>query len=337
MPPSENEQSETTNEWQIDVRQSETPIWDQSFPPPHRIGHAESYARADDSSWGGYSPRRTHSSDWRSVPLEQYEGYPLPSRYSNSPQFARPQRTLAEPSSSRISFIPYVAKPEGLAARPYDHLNLNASVATDQSHEQPYLQSATFHGLPGLSSPDDFVSPLLNSVLLDLPGPPATVNGSSSEAIQGDIADEGSSKRISSKGKRKVSNILEEDRHLRRFRKKTEIACDFCRGRKLGCSGDRPKCKACIKRKEECIYAPAPRRRGPGKAPRGSRKLAKGQQSFPSSDSTFRVPFPPIQPSAVDSFELSPANVEQSRDCEQRASNVDRIFLTSYHWTGDIT
>ncbi|KAI9443087.1 hypothetical protein H4582DRAFT_1154989 [Lactarius indigo] len=253
------------------------PFWDESFPPPHRIGHAESYTRADDSSWGGgYSPpRRAHSSDWRPVPLEQYEGYPLPSRYSISPQFARPQRVLAEPSSSRISFIPYVAEPEGLSARPYDHPNLNPGVATDQPHEQPYLQPATFHGLPGLSSPDDFVSPLLDSVLLDVPGPPTTVDGSSSEAGQGDIADEGSPKRVAPKGKRKASNLLEEDRPLRRFKKKTEIACDFCRGRKLGCSGDRPKCKACIKRKGECIYAPAPRRRGPGKGPERQQEARK--------------------------------------------------------------
>ena len=112
----------------------------------------------------------------------------------------------------------------------------------------------------------------------------------------------------------------------------------FPSGRKLGCSGDRPKCKACIKRKGECSYAPAPRRRGPGKAPRGTRKLAKGQQPFPSSDFTFRVPFPsPIQPSALDSLELPPANIEQSRDRERRVNNVDRIFLTSFPWTGDIT
>jgi hypothetical protein len=138
---------------------------------------------------------------------------------------------LAEPSSSRISFIPYVAEPEGLSARPYDHPNLNASVASDQSHEQPYFQPATPHGLPGLSSPDDFVSPLLNSVLLDVPGPPTTVDGSSSEDGQGDIGDESSPRRTAPKGKRKASNLLEEDRPLRRFKKKTEIACNFCRGK----------------------------------------------------------------------------------------------------------
>lgn len=138
---------------------------------------------------------------------------------------------LAEPSSSRISFIPYIAEPEGLSARPYDHSNLNASVATDQLHEQSYLQPVTTHGLPELSSPDNFVSPLLNSVLLDVPGPPTTVDGSSSEAGQGDLGDEGSPRRTALKGKRRVSNFLEEDRPLRRFKKKTEIACDFCRGK----------------------------------------------------------------------------------------------------------
>ena len=140
---------------------------------------------------------------------------------------------LAEPSSSRISFIPYIAEPEGLSARPYDHLDLNASVATDQSHEQPYLQPATPHCIPGFSSPDNFVSPLLDSVLLDVPGLPTTVDGPSSEAGQGDVADGGSPKRAAHKGKRKASGLVEEDRPLRRFKKKTEIACDFCRGKWL--------------------------------------------------------------------------------------------------------
>ncbi len=81
-PPSETKQPETTHEWWIDVRHSDTPVWDESFPHPHRIGHAESYTRADDSSWvEGYSPPcRTHSTDWRPVPLEHYEEYPLPDR-----------------------------------------------------------------------------------------------------------------------------------------------------------------------------------------------------------------------------------------------------------------
>ncbi|TFY70668.1 hypothetical protein EVG20_g2340 [Dentipellis fragilis] len=54
-------------------------------------------------------------------------------------------------------------------------------------------------------------------------------------------------------------------------RAKTEIACFFCRQRKLKCSGDRPKCRACSSRDLNCNYAAEPRRRGPGKALKGSR------------------------------------------------------------------
>ncbi len=67
---------------------------------------------------------------------------------------------LAEPSSSRLSFIPYVAEPEGLTAQVYERPNLNASVTVEPAHEQAYLQSATSHGLPEISSADDLVSPL---------------------------------------------------------------------------------------------------------------------------------------------------------------------------------
>lgn len=44
-------------------------------------------------------------------------------------------------------------------------------------------------------------------------------------------------------------------------------------GRKLRCDGQRPTCRNCSQRKNVCVYAPHARRRGPGKAPRGSRKL----------------------------------------------------------------
>lgn len=69
---------ETTHCWQTDVPQTDVPFWDERFPPPQRIGHAESYTRADDSSFGGSysSPRRPHFSDWRSVPNELLEGRP---------------------------------------------------------------------------------------------------------------------------------------------------------------------------------------------------------------------------------------------------------------------
>lgn len=78
LPPLENQQAETTHGWPIDVPQADVPIWDERFPPPQRIGHAESFTRGEYSNWGGslFSPRRAHSSDWRPVPPGQFESPP---------------------------------------------------------------------------------------------------------------------------------------------------------------------------------------------------------------------------------------------------------------------
>jgi hypothetical protein len=74
FPPLENQQVETTHEWPTDVPQPDVPVWDERFPHPQRIGHAESYTRADYSSWGGSLPsqRKAHTP----VPLGQYESHP---------------------------------------------------------------------------------------------------------------------------------------------------------------------------------------------------------------------------------------------------------------------
>ena len=76
--PPENPLAETVDGWQTDAPQPDVPFWDERFPHPQRIGHAESYTRADDSPWGGSysSPRRENSSDWRSVPLGQLGSHP---------------------------------------------------------------------------------------------------------------------------------------------------------------------------------------------------------------------------------------------------------------------
>jgi hypothetical protein len=138
---------------------------------------------------------------------------------------------LAESSSSRLSFIPFVAVPEGLSAQVYERPNLNASVTAEPTHDQAYLQSATSHGLPEISSADDFVSPLLDSVLLDVAGALTTGDDSSSEAGQGDPVEERSMK-ATRKGKQRA-NGEGGLTPLGRFRKKTEIACNFCRGKYL--------------------------------------------------------------------------------------------------------
>lgn len=140
---------------------------------------------------------------------------------------------LAEPSSSRLSFIPYVAEPEELSAEVFERPNLNASVTAEPMPEQAYLQSATSHGFPEISSADDFPSPLLDSAFLDVPGPSTTIDGSSSDAGQGDPLEERPVK-TSRKGKQRANGPAEGGlAPFRRFRKKTEIACNFCRGKYL--------------------------------------------------------------------------------------------------------
>jgi hypothetical protein len=126
--------------------------------------------------------------------------------------------------------------PEGLSARVYDERPiLNASITSEAAHDQAYLQSATPHGVPGISSTEDFVSPLLDSVLLDIPGPTTTIDGSSSETGQGEAIEEYPTKAVTArKGKQRVSGVADEALPtLRKFRKKTEIACNFCRGKHL--------------------------------------------------------------------------------------------------------
>ncbi|KAL0581253.1 hypothetical protein V5O48_000736 [Marasmius crinis-equi] len=54
--------------------------------------------------------------------------------------------------------------------------------------------------------------------------------------------------------------------------KKVIVACGFCRKRRIRCDGNRPSCFQCLSREDqECHYDAFPRRRGPGKANKGSR------------------------------------------------------------------
>ena len=59
-----------------------------------------------------------------------------------------------------------------------------------------------------------------------------------------------------------------------------DVRCDANEthlGRKLRCNGEKPSCYNCTVRKFECEYVPVQRRRGPGKAPKGSRKRGGGR------------------------------------------------------------
>ncbi|KZO97240.1 hypothetical protein CALVIDRAFT_536272 [Calocera viscosa TUFC12733] len=69
----------------------------------------------------------------------------------------------------------------------------------------------------------------------------------------------------------------------RPVKKKIDIACRFCRERKLRCDGARPHCGNCALRERECSYQPGPpNRRGPGKK---SKQMAAARESLEANQS----------------------------------------------------
>ncbi|KAJ7624638.1 hypothetical protein FB45DRAFT_923919 [Roridomyces roridus] len=61
------------------------------------------------------------------------------------------------------------------------------------------------------------------------------------------------------------------------------IACRPCRGRKIRCDSNRPSCNNCVRRKNECIYDAAPKRRGPDKRPGTRQRTCKKRSADGSS------------------------------------------------------
>ena len=72
-------------------------------------------------------------------------------------------------------------------------------------------------------------------------------------------------------------------------------------GRKLRCNGAKPSCYNCTVRKFDCEYVSTQRRRGPGKAPKGSRSR-KGRLEHSGSSSYIGD----RQPTMVPDYEVSP-------------------------------
>ncbi|KAF9565742.1 hypothetical protein CPC08DRAFT_815235 [Agrocybe pediades] len=107
----------------------------------------------------------------------------------------------------------------------------------------------------------------------------------------------------SQSGKRRRAESLEADNNSGRARntRKTPVACNFCRGRKLRCNGAKPSCYNCTVRKFECEYVPVQRRRGPGKAKRGTRPKRVASVRDTAGSSRTATDQPPI---AVPEYEL---------------------------------
>ncbi|KAJ7484846.1 hypothetical protein B0H11DRAFT_2018961 [Mycena galericulata] len=116
------------------------------------------------------------------------------------------------------------------------------------------------------------------------------------------------------------------------------IACRPCRGRKIRCDSNRPSCNNCLRRKNECIYDSAPKRRGPDKRPgtrqRSCKKRPADGSSPPplkrkrkaSSASTVEVD---VNRSAIGSAPLSVESFDTMKDTQKPTSSTRKASSTS--------
>ncbi|KAJ4480881.1 hypothetical protein J3R30DRAFT_3287739, partial [Lentinula aciculospora] len=52
------------------------------------------------------------------------------------------------------------------------------------------------------------------------------------------------------------NNSAQQQTETSRVPRRTPMACQFCRGRKLKCDGNRPSCANCDRRGYPCVYTP---------------------------------------------------------------------------------
>ncbi|KAK0477868.1 hypothetical protein IW261DRAFT_1484296 [Armillaria novae-zelandiae] len=53
-----------------------------------------------------------------------------------------------------------------------------------------------------------------------------------------------------------MSSASASDKQPTKVPRRTPMACEFCRGRKMKCDGIRPSCANCEKRQIACTYQP---------------------------------------------------------------------------------
>ncbi|KAF5382564.1 hypothetical protein D9615_002865 [Tricholomella constricta] len=129
---------------------------------------------------------------------------------------------------------------------------------------------------------------------------PNSVSDVSSDGRPDDDGDDTYTTAQKGKKRRRDSDVGDSTRKTRNPRK-TAVACNFCRGkitmliaeksvaynkagRKLRCNGAKPACSNCTVRRFQCEYVPVQRRRGPGKAPKGTKtKKSSTGRSEPST------------------------------------------------------
>ncbi|GLB38336.1 putative TRAFAC class TrmE-Era-EngA-EngB-Septin- like GTPase superfamily, septin GTPase family protein [Lyophyllum shimeji] len=118
---------------------------------------------------------------------------------------------------------------------------------------------------------------------------PSSVSDVSSDGRPEDEGDDTYSAAQKGKKRRRDSDVGDDGTKKGRNPRKTAVACNFCRGRKLRCNGAKPSCSNCTVRRFQCEYVPVQRRRGPGKAPKGS-KSKKASSAGRPEPSTSQPP-----------------------------------------------
>ncbi|KAM6494327.1 hypothetical protein JOM56_010688 [Amanita muscaria] len=111
-------------------------------------------------------------------------------------------------------------------------------------------------------------------------------DSSEARSIGTEEHDDGSKSAQRKKRRREPVNSTRKDERP----KKTAVACNFCRGRKLKCDGERPTCGVCCKRGLDCEYVEKPKRRGPGKASKSSKRGEQGGPVSPSPSTSIMEP-----------------------------------------------
>ncbi|KAG5636185.1 hypothetical protein H0H81_008891 [Sphagnurus paluster] len=160
--------------------------------------------------------------------------------------------------------------------------DLTASQLTTGYSQFPLTSVSASHGWAGTSTGSGFG---------DYPTgySPSSVSDASSEGRPDDDGDETYTTSQKGKKRRRDSDVRDDSTRKSRNPRKTAVACNFCRGRKLRCNGAKPACSNCMVRKFQCEYVPVQRRRGPGKAPKGT-KSKKASAAARSEASTSLPP-----------------------------------------------
>ncbi|KIY62668.1 hypothetical protein CYLTODRAFT_447066 [Cylindrobasidium torrendii FP15055 ss-10] len=217
-------------------------------------------------------PPPSRSAYMQPYPDPPQSGYRREPAYSYDPGYSRPSQPS---SSSYLPPPPPAERPTGFyGEQPRQYLK------EEQQPEYPRLPQSQPQPWQGHSEDDA----------------PTNSDERSPDYDDGDgDGDEDDDYRPSGSSKRKPRRAPGSDQPPRKKSNKVEIACNFCRARKLKCDGARPMCYNCQSRGTDCEYVEQQKRRGKGKDPKRTRGAGRGRtrgRSRPEDQSASSTPYP---------------------------------------------